>query len=119
MRTFLFLCNNILLILPNFLAIGDAGRHNDGGVLANSDFGQAMEAGALLIPDDRPLPGKSHADTVGSGLIIWCESLILSGTTMPSPPYVIVGDVAFPLKKNMMRPFPGRNLCERKAIFNH
>ena len=87
--------------------------------MANSDFGQALEEGALLIPDDRPLPGKSHADTVDSGLIIWCESLIPSGTTMPSLPYVIVGDAAFPLKKNMMQPFPGRHLCERKAIFNY
>ena len=53
----------MLVNYTNFLAIGDARRH--------SDFGQALEAGALLIPDDRPLPGKNYADTVGSGLIIY------------------------------------------------
>ena len=33
--------------------IGDAGRHSDGGVLSNSSFGQAMEAGELLIPKQK------------------------------------------------------------------
>ena len=42
-----------------------------------------------------------------------------SGTTEPDLPYVIVGDAAFPLKRNMMRPFPGRSLSEEKAIFNY
>lgn len=31
------------------------------------------------------------------------------GTSQPLP-YVIVGDEAFPLRENMMRPYPGRNL---------
>ena len=42
-----------------------------------------------------------------------------SGTTEPDLPYVIVGDAAFPLKRNMMRPFSGRSLSEEKAIFNY
>ena len=41
--------------------IGDAGRHNDSGVLANSSFGQALEANALCIPEPSPMPGKRHA----------------------------------------------------------
>ena len=49
--------------------IGDNGRHSDGGVLTNSEFGQALENGTLSIPSGRPLPG----------------------TTQPSLPYVIVG----------------------------
>ena len=59
--------------------IGEAGRHSDGGVLENSEFGQALENGTLSIPDPRPL----------------------TGTTQPALPYVIVGDAAFPLKENI------------------
>ena len=36
---------------------GGAGRHSDGGILSNSDFGQALDDGTLLIPNDKPLPG--------------------------------------------------------------
>ena len=79
------------------LDVGDCGRHSDGGVLSNSTFGQALDSGKLSIPTGRPLPG----------------------TTQPTLPYVIVGDEAFPLKTNMMRPYPGRNLEEPQAIFNY
>ena len=68
--------------------IGDAGRHSDGGVLSNSEYGKALEAGLLSLPSPRPLPG----------------------TTQPDLPYIIVADEAFPLKQYMMRPYPGRNL---------
>lgn len=34
-------------------------------------------------------------------------------------PYVFVGDEAFPLKDNMMRPYPGKDLPQRKAVFNY
>lgn len=33
-------------------------------------------------------------------------------------PYYIVGDEAFPLKRNLLRPYGGRNLSEDKRIFN-
>ena len=39
--------------------IGDAGRQSNGGVFANSDFGQAIENQPLHIPRSRPLPGTS------------------------------------------------------------
>lgn len=77
--------------------VGDAGRHSDGGVLSHSQFGIALENNSLCLPQKRPLPG------------------------MPSPsiPYVIVGDEAFPLKPNIMWPYPGRNLPESKSIYNY
>ena len=66
-------------------------------VLANSDFGQALENGTLSIPDPHPL----------------------TGTTQPALPYVIVGDAAFPLKENILRPYPGKNLSEDRVVFNY
>ena len=39
--------------------IGDIGRHRDGGVLTNSDFGQALKNGILSIPRDCSLPGTT------------------------------------------------------------
>jgi hypothetical protein len=68
--------------------IGNAGRQSDGGVFSNSSFGEAFDRGTLGIPQPSPLPG----------------------TTSPNLPYVIVGDEAFPLKENLLRPYPGRYL---------
>ena len=68
--------------------LGDVGRHSDGGVLAHSNFGQALEDNSLSFPAPRPLPG----------------------TTQLEVPYIIVVNEAFPLRTNMLRPYPGRNL---------
>lgn len=34
-------------------------------------------------------------------------------------PLVLIGDEAFPLKENIIRPFPGKNLTERKRVANY
>ena len=34
-------------------------------------------------------------------------------------PYIFVADEAFPLRKNLMRPFPGRGLTHKKTVFNY
>ena len=65
------MCNRFILV-----DIGNARHHSDGGILANSEFGKALDAGALSIPNAFSLPG----------------------TTSLHLPYVIVGDEAFPLK---------------------
>ena len=66
-------------------------------MLTNSDFGNALQDGSLHLPADHALPG----------------------TALPKAPYVFVGDEAFPLKPNMMRPYPGKNLTQQQSIYNY
>lgn len=75
--------------------VGDAGRHSDGGVLSNSAFGQALEDEELHLPPPSCLPGFHEM------------------------PHVFVGDAAFPLRRNMMRPYPGKFQPDHQKIFNY
>ncbi|XP_071576462.1 uncharacterized protein [Temnothorax nylanderi] len=65
--------------------IGQYGSISDGRVWSNSDFGQALDHGEVDLPLDKPLPGTDISFL-----------------------HFFVGDEAFPLKKYLMRPFPGR-----------
>ena len=76
--------------------VGSSGRHSDGGVLAHSTFGKVMERGEMNFPPPAPIPG--------TGIVL---------------PHVIVGDAAFPLRVDLMRPYPGHNLPEDEAVFNY
>ena len=50
---------NFMFIKFRFILvdIGNSGRHSYGGVLSNSDFGQALVNDSLFIPDPSPLTG--------------------------------------------------------------
>ncbi|XP_066596893.1 uncharacterized protein [Prorops nasuta] len=77
--------------------IGAFSKNSDGGILAHSAMGKALENGNLNVPKDAPLPGI---------------------TTYA--PYVIVADEAFPLKRYLLRPYPGRQLdSDSKRIYNY
>lgn len=82
-----------------FLAvdIGAYGKNSDGGILSNSNLGKALERKKLNIPNNQYLPNAN-------------EKL----------PLVIIGDEAFPLKKYLLRPYPGSQMYEdqKKKIFN-
>ena len=75
--------------------IGDYGKHSDGGVLKNSSFGRALFCNQLPIPkaepfmDDGPLP------------------------------YYFLGDEAYPLRTDLLRPYPGRALTPDRRIHNY
>ena len=64
---------------------------------SNSGFGKALDGDKLSIPRPRLLPN----------------------TTQSPLPFVFVGDETFPLKTNMLRPYPGKNLPEELVIFNY
>ncbi|KAK0146520.1 Protein ALP1-like [Merluccius polli] len=76
--------------------VGSYGRTSDGDVLANSNFGQKLLDGTLGLPPDVLLPGAEH---------------------MGQQPYVFVTDEAFPLRRNLMRPFPGHQSGSHR-VFN-
>ncbi|XP_058628337.1 uncharacterized protein LOC131538482 [Onychostoma macrolepis] len=78
--------------------VGAFGRNSDGGTLAASAFGQALWEEKLHLPEDAPLPGTDHLGPM---------------------PHVFVGDEAFPLRRNVLRPYPGRNLSQPQRIFNY
>ena len=77
--------------------VGSYGRTSDGGVLANSIFGQALRAGTLGIPEDVLLPGADH---------------------LGPQPFVFVADEAYPLRRDLMQPFPGTHLYGSRRAFN-
>lgn len=76
---------------------GGYGKNSDGSIFANCNFGKRFREGKLDFPDDAPL----------------------HGTEEPLP-HILVGDEAFPLHRNLMRPYPGAELAnnEDKKIFN-
>ncbi|XP_071051369.1 uncharacterized protein [Onthophagus taurus] len=78
--------------------VGAYGKNNDGGIFKNSALGRPLNGGTLNIPGPKKLPG--------------------SDTLMP---HVIVGDEAFPLTTNLMRPYPGIQLRNNnnKKIYNY
>lgn len=77
-------------------SIGDYGSHSDGGVFKNSPIGQALEDGELDLPSPTNIPGSDV-----------------------SLPFVFVGDEAFQLRPDFMRPYPGGSLDGCRRIFNY
>lgn len=67
--------------------VGQIGSASDSGIWERSNFGAAWKNKAVNTPPARPLPG-----------------------TAEPVKYVMIGDEAFPLQDNLLRPFPGRDL---------
>lgn len=78
---------------------GFAGRNSDGGVFQVSALGHWLEREGLNIPtESTALPN----DATGNRF-----------------PYFFVGDNAFPLRRNLLRPYSVRNLDNVKRIYNY
>jgi len=76
--------------------IGGYGSNSDGGIWKSSKFGRAFDNGKVDIPHPKRLPGSEMI-----------------------APHVILGDAAFQLKPNFMRPFPGKALDNSRRIYNY
>lgn len=78
--------------------VGSQGRFSDGNVFHTSVLAKKMLKQTLLLPAPTVLP--SLADPI---------------------PYVFVGDEAFPLSENLMRPYPKRSVTDNyeNKVFNY
>lgn len=79
-----------------YVDVGATGRAGDAGVFGNSSLEKALDANGLQLPPAQNIEGVSAKIC-----------------------YHIVGDDAFPLRKNIMKPYPHQNLDKMKRIFNY
>ena len=88
--------------------VGCQGRISDGGVWVNSTFYHKLKNGGLNLPPPRMLPRTSDP--------AWMP---LEDDT--EVPFVIVGDSAFPLTENIMKPYPDKSSKsdDSKKLFNY
>ncbi|XP_069618150.1 uncharacterized protein [Ranitomeya imitator] len=76
--------------------VGAYGSSGDSRVLQSSQIGLQILRDGGTLPAPRPLLGSTHPI-----------------------PFVMVSDEAFPLKTNLLRPYPRRALDDRWRIFNY
>ncbi|XP_025194756.1 protein ALP1-like isoform X2 [Melanaphis sacchari] len=83
----------------NFVVIdvGSYGREGDSNVFKECAFGKQLYEDKLNIP----------------------EPVVLPNTSANPQPYVFIGDEAFALHKNLLRPYPGRKLTDSRRVFNY
>ena len=85
-----------------YVDVGNYGSNGDSGVFKASAFGQAFMEGNLHIPAPKALPGYPQGGAL---------------------PHCIVADEAFPLRMDLLRPFPRVQgevrLPYAKTIFNY
>ena len=95
-----------MIIKVIYVDIGCQGSISDGGVFRNSSLNAAIQDRSLNLPQPKPLPYNNDPSWYGNQCI-------------DPVPFVFVGDDAFPLDEHIMKPYPQRNLDERKRIFNY
>ncbi|XP_044139368.1 protein ALP1-like [Bufo gargarizans] len=77
--------------------IGAYGRTNDSMAFKTSAMGRRLYSKQFGLPPARPLPG----------------------TDGPPMPFVVVGDEAFQMCENLLKPYSSRDLNSTKRIFNY
>lgn len=77
------------------IEVGGYGKQSDGGTFSASTLHELMRTGQLGIPADARLPGTNNV-----------------------VPHVFVGDEAYPLLPNLLRPYSRQNCDEKQSYFN-
>ena len=101
-----FSINLMALVDANYcficVDVGNYGSNADGTVFSRSEFGQMYLNNVFDVPGPKPLPNAPASGNM---------------------PHVIIADEAFPLKPNIMRPYPRarskRRLTHAKQIYNY
>lgn len=75
--------------------VGAVGSEHDAKTFKNSSFYKALKENLIQIPEQDQLPGSPDV-----------------------LPYFFIGDGAYPLMENSMKPFRGRNLSQSEKKFN-
>lgn len=75
---------------------GAPGRHSDGGVFKATSFGRQLQDEVLAFPVPARLPRSRRV-----------------------APHVFVGDEAFQLRRDFMRPYPGKHVLPAQRVFNY
>ena len=78
--------------------VGAYGSSNDSGVLNHTTFFMQIRNKNLDVPASRQLPNDTEATHV---------------------PHILLGDEAFPLRSDLMRPFARHGLTNERCIFNY
>nr|XP_022900758.1 protein ALP1-like [Onthophagus taurus]XP_022900759.1 protein ALP1-like [Onthophagus taurus] len=79
-----------------YVHTGTNGRVSDGGIWSQTSIYKNLLAKKLNIPNPTKLPGMEE-----------------------KVPYVFIGDEAFPLMENLMKPYSQRNITYNEKIFNY
>lgn len=79
-----------------YISVGTQGRVSDAGLFAHSDLKKALDQGLLNVPPPEKLPGSD---------------IVL--------PYTYVADEAYPLRIDLMKPYPFRQLDHNQRVYNY
>lgn len=85
---------SVALSIVHYITV--SGMSGDSGVFKNSDFGAAILNMKIDTPDSKNLPSSNKP-----------------------LPHFFVADEAFPLRKNIMRPYPRKNATKEQLVFNY
>lgn len=80
-----------------YVDVGAYGSACDSSIFKESTLWKSIQEKRLELPPAKPLPGSEAPDV----------------------PYFLIGDEAFGLNTNLLRPFGGKELSEKKKNFNY